>query len=169
MSDAASTTTSLHISIRKSPTTRWLRWRDYRPLISAWSSSRLRACRRTAMCCNIECGEPSNFWPVPKCHWQKLLMLRVSPIRAIASNLSGKLSASLPAAIGAFAFKTVSIQMAHSRSARRCNSSDLPPFPPRFILEIDIPKRLSGVIAHDKTRGLFLNAIRRREAAGGHG
>jgi hypothetical protein len=33
----------------------------YRPLISARSSSRLRACRHTAMCCNIECGEHSNF------------------------------------------------------------------------------------------------------------
>jgi hypothetical protein len=42
----------------------------------------------------------------------------------------------------------------------------LPPFPPRFILEIDICKRLSGVIAHDNTRGLFLNATRRRKAAG---
>jgi hypothetical protein len=52
-------------------------------------------------------------------------MLWVSPIRAIASNLFGKLSASLPAIIGAINFKTVSIQMAHSRPAGRRNSSDL--------------------------------------------
>src|SRR5215469_9118394 len=33
-----------------------------------------------------------------------------------------------------------------------------------FILEIDISERLSVVVAHDKTRGLFLNRPRRRKA-----
>ena len=74
------------------------------------------------MCCNIECGELSNFWPVPQCHWQKSRMLWVSLIRAIASNLSGKLSASLLATIGAIAFKIVPIRMAHSRFFKRRNS-----------------------------------------------
>ena len=37
------------------------------------------------------------------------------------------------------------------------------PPPARLILEIDIPKLLSGVVAH--ARGLFLDGPRRREAA----
>ena len=41
---------------------------------------------------------------VPKCHWRKSRMPWVSPIKAIASNLSGKLSVSLPATIGAVSF-----------------------------------------------------------------
>jgi hypothetical protein len=55
----------------------------------------------------------------------------VSPIRAIASNLSGKLSASLPATIGAVAFKAVAI-----RTARRNG--------PDFVGEL-----LPGAVGHD--------------------
>jgi hypothetical protein len=38
--------------------------------------------------------------------------------------------------------------------------------PPRFVLEIDIGERLSVVVAHDKSSGLFPDGPRRREAAG---
>jgi len=38
--------------------------------------------------------------------------------------------------------------------------------PAWLVLEIDIGERLSVVIAHDKTGGLFLDGPRRREAAG---
>jgi hypothetical protein len=37
--------------------------------------------------------------------------------------------------------------------------------PPRLILEIDVSERLSVVVAHEETRGLFLDGPRRREAA----
>jgi hypothetical protein len=39
----------------------------------------------------------------------------------------------------------------------------------RFILKINIRKLLAGMVADDKTCGLFLNSPWRREAAGGHG
>jgi hypothetical protein len=39
---------------------------------------------------------------------------------------------------------------------------------PRLILEIDMRKRFSIVIAHNKAGGVFFDGPRRRKAAGGH-
>src|SRR5262249_49254656 len=39
--------------------------------------------------------------------------------------------------------------------------------PSRFVLEIDVAQRLTAGVAHDETRGLFLDCPRRREAARG--
>jgi len=53
-------------------------------------------------------------------------------------------------------------------AAMRLASSRLSNFrrrsPARLIFEIDIGERLTVVVAHDETRGLFLDGPRRREA-----